>query len=110
MISSKTIYFKLPDPSSLLVLSRCVIALTSLFIGLKFHDPPRRISVPQPNNYSPLRILLLICMTFVFALEICYKLATRQAVFVFQPCHMLCIIHIILLGEIILTKLGDCDV
>lgn len=68
-------------------------------MGLKLHEPPKKISVPQPHNYSPLRIFLLICITFVFALEICYKLATRQAVFVFQPCHMLCIIHIVLLGE-----------
>ncbi len=37
-------------------------------------------------------------MTFTFALEACYKLATRQLVFIINPCHLLCVIHIILLA------------
>ena len=37
-------------------------------------------------------------MTFAFALEACYKMATRQFVFIVNPCHLLCLIHIVLLA------------
>ena len=37
-------------------------------------------------------------MTFALALEACYKVATRQLVFIVNPCHLLCVIHIILLA------------
>ena len=59
---------------------------------MRFVDPD------DPHRYDPVRILLLVAMTFAFALEACYKMATRQFVFIVNPCHLLCLIHIVLLA------------
>ena len=63
-------------------------------------DQPKQFhqSADDPHHYSPVRILLLVAMTFAFSLEACFKVATRQLVFIVNPCHLLCLIHIVLLA------------
>jgi len=94
-----------------------VVALTAgtgfVWLGARWHAAPRRSVRPpisahpaerskrsddDPHRYEPVRILLLVAMTFALALEACYKVATRQLVFIVNPCHLLCVIHIILLA------------
>ena len=81
-------------------------------MGTRWHAAPRRSRRPllqegrpqqqqqefDPHRYDAVRILLLVAMTFALALEACYKVATRQFVFIVNPCHLLCVIHIVLLA------------
>ncbi|XP_040568905.1 transmembrane protein 164 [Lepeophtheirus salmonis] len=47
---------------------------------------------------SLLRPLLLAASSFVFGMEVTYKLASNQVVFCFNPCHLLLLLQIILLA------------
>ena len=79
-----------------------------MWLGTRWHAAPKRSRPLQegqlqqhefdPHRYDTVRILLLVAMTFALALEACYKVATRQFVFIVNPCHLLCVIHIILLA------------
>ncbi len=77
------------------------LCLGSLAFGLRRHRPPPRRSQLKhvlTNDYSPGRVALLVAMTAAYALELGYKMATRQMVFLNQPCHQLCLVHIALLA------------
>lgn len=83
---------------SLIAMAICSL---SLLLGWKLHTPPPSelgFDSPNPYVYTPTRIFLLLAMTFTYAMELCYKFATSQAVFIVNPCHMLCVIHILLLA------------
>lgn len=77
-----------------------VLGLAFLWLGWRHHRPPPSFAkdAPPPYEYSPTRLLLLVLMTFTWALEVCYKLATRQTVFVVNPCHLLCVAQMLLLA------------
>lgn len=75
-----------------------LVSIGCLILGIKLHKPPGRPRIGNPFVYDPWRIALLVSMTFVFAMELCYKLATRQAIFILQPCHILCLIMMFLLA------------
>ena len=46
------------------------------------------------NYYSPLRIALLVSMTFVFGIEVGFKFASKQLIWLFNPCHVTSLIDI----------------
>lgn len=37
-------------------------------------------------------------MAMAYGMEFCYKFATQQLIFIINPCHMLCLIQILILG------------
>ena len=51
------------------------------------------------NTWSPsnIRLFLMNLMAMAFGMEFCYKLATQQLIFIINPCHMLCLLQIVLL-------------
>ena len=46
------------------------------------------------SHYSPLRIALLVSMTFVFGIEVGFKFASKQLIWLFNPCHVTSLIDI----------------
>jgi len=82
------------------VFALCFCSLC-LIVGLKIHRrPPTRKALGHVGEatYSASRLALLTGVTFAYGMEITYKLATRQFVFVLNPCHLMCLIQIILLA------------
>lgn len=59
--------------------------------------PPLRQQRRRPLR--PLRQLLLVVLTFVFGLEICFKFVTRTLIFALYPCHIVTMIWIYLLAS-----------
>jgi hypothetical protein len=51
----------------------------------------------QPWVHPPARLILLVTMTTAYGMELCYKLSTKQLIFILNPCHMLCLIQLVLL-------------
>ena len=69
-----------------------------VYLGLKWHKRPEKRSSANPYEYPPARMALLVLMTLAFAMEATYKLSTRQFIYMLQPCHVLCLVHIFLLA------------
>eukprot|EP00095_Tigriopus_kingsejongensis_P006433 snap_masked-scaffold469_size162558-processed-gene-0.22 protein:Tk06433 transcript:snap_masked-scaffold469_size162558-processed-gene-0.22-mRNA-1 annotation:"hypothetical protein DAPPUDRAFT_61547" len=74
------------------------LSLMCLVGGLRRHRPPHSPRMAHPHEYDPLGILGLVALSCVWSMELCYKLATRQAIFMLQPCHVLCLIMMVLLA------------
>ena len=47
---------------------------------------------------SGARLLLMNLMAMAFGMEFCYKLSTQQLIFIINPCHILCLLQIIILS------------
>ena len=56
-----------------------------------------RTQPPPPPSTS--RRLLLVILTFTYGLEVGFKLATRQLIFLLNPCHVLTVINIYILSS-----------
>jgi len=70
---------------------------TAIIAGLKGHIKP---SITEKWKSSIVRAGLLYSMLITWAAEVGYKLVTKQFIFVINPCHVLCVIHIYLLSNI----------
>ena len=55
-------------------------------------------SAPHETRYSFLRLILLISLSFVFGIEVGFKLATKQLIWLFNPCHVTSMIQMYLLA------------
>ncbi len=78
-----------------------VISLSSIALGVLRHRAPKRpdaIPLPLEESHGALRMSLLVAMIIVYTFEAGYKLATRQMIFLLNPCHQLCVIQIVLLA------------
>lgn len=60
--------------------------------------PPVKETAHAPLHHSPCRTVLLIAMTFVFGVELGFKLASRSVIYVLNPCHITSMIQIYLLA------------
>jgi len=72
---------------------------TAITAGLKGHVKPSITYSAERWKSSIVRICLLYSMLLTWVAEIGYKLVTRQFIFVVNPCHVLCMIHIYLLSN-----------
>ncbi len=50
------------------------------------------------RNYSLLRLFLLVSLSFTFGIEVGYKFATKQLIFLLNPCHVTSLVQIYLLA------------
>lgn len=67
------------------------VSLLSLAAGMKLLDPRdtlRPTAEVDPRRMTFTRRLLLALFTLVFGLELGYKFATRQVIYVLYPCHV----------------------
>ena len=46
------------------------------------------------------RTILLVLFSFTYGLQVCYKLTTRQLVFLLNPCHVISLLEIYLLAAL----------
>jgi hypothetical protein len=51
-------------------------------------------------SHSPFRLFLLVSLALAYGLELCYKLVTRQLIFILNPCHFLCLIQVNELNQV----------
>ena len=73
------------------------LALLSLFLGSSIHQRPSIIRYQQQQHHKAIANALLVSMTVTYLLEISYKFYTHQAIFIFQPCHVFCLVEIFIL-------------
>lgn len=60
--------------------------------------PPVRINYENANRIVALRQLLLITMTGLLGLEMGFKLCTRTAIYILNPCHVTSMLQVYLLA------------
>ena len=76
-----------------------------LYVLHKLTYPPDDVTTPQeptpkaPSNFSPLRLLLLMSLSFIFGIEVGYKFATKQLIFLLNPCHVTSAVQMYLLAS-----------
>lgn len=80
-----------------------ITCTTTLIAGLKGHVRPsitnRANDIWNSGQGGILRMWLLYSMLITWVAEAGYKLITRQFIFVVNPCHLLCLVHIYLLSS-----------
>lgn len=72
---------------------------TALVAALKGHVRPSIRNGHDLWKSSVVRVWLLYSMLITWIAEVGYKMVTRQFIFVVNPCHLLCMIHIYLLSN-----------
>lgn len=76
---------------------------TTLIAGLKGHMRPsitnKANDIWKSGQGSIFRMWLLYSMLITWVTEAGYKLITRQFIFVVNPCHLLCLVHLYLLSS-----------
>jgi hypothetical protein len=63
------------------------------------HKPssfPREYARERQGRPSVIRRLVLVCYALLWGIEIGFKLASRQLIFILNPCHMVTLIQVIL--------------
>jgi len=82
---------------TLVTLGVFVLALAT---GIKYHTPPSREGLQWPRSKDLPRKALLTALLLTYLAEIGYKAVTYQFIFVVNPCHLLCLIHLYLLSDL----------
>lgn len=82
---------------TLVTLGVFVLALAT---GIKYHTPPAREGLQWPRSKDLSRKALLTALLLTYLAEIGYKAVTYQFIFVVNPCHLLCLIHLYLLSDL----------
>ena len=80
------------------------LALMALFVGWRLHSKPstlKMLPLRQSRRVLLVTKFLLISMILTYLVEIGYKFYTNQAVFIFNPCHCLCVVQIVILYSLI---------
>lgn len=73
---------------------------TAIIAGLKGHVRPSLTFSAEKWRSSIVRVWLLYSMLITWIAEVAYKVVTKQFIFVVNPCHVICMIHIYLLSNI----------
>jgi len=80
------------------------LALVALFLGWRLHSKPLPLKMVPLRHSRRIMLVtksLLGSMTLTYLIEIGYKFYTKQAVFIFNPCHCLCVVQIVILYSFI---------
>jgi hypothetical protein len=77
-----------------------VALLLNLYWLSRKPQQPHRVGEKFEVNrtYSLTRILLLVSICFVFGIEVGYKFASRQLIFLLNPCHLISMVQMYLLA------------
>lgn len=90
--------------------------LWETFLGLFITSFAFYFSKSPKNNFANLdtlretwklpfsRLILIICMSICYGMELTYKLATKQLIFMINPCHILCLLQLCVLSMNPYTK------
>ena len=62
------------------------------------NNNPKHHSNYGSHNYSLLRLFLLVSLSFTFGMEVGYKFATKQLIFLMNPCHVTSLVQVYLLA------------
>lgn len=73
------------------------IALFQTYWGWKNLPKQSDVTIISPHN-AVVRTTLLICLVFTFGMEVAFKLASRQMVWIVNPCHLITTLQIVLLS------------
>jgi hypothetical protein len=80
------------------------ISLMAAFIGYRLHTQPSQIrishDVDKLKSMKKWSDTLCVLMSITYLLEIGYKVFTNQAVFIFSPCHCLCLVQMFILRQL----------
>lgn len=77
------------------ILSTAMMVTVGLF-GLYTYTMPK---VFPPEKCSTMKKVLLVLLCLVFGAEVSYKMASRQVLYLLNPCHIITIIEIYLLAS-----------
>jgi len=79
----------------------CAIFALATYLGAanRSESPSPSSSVRWPSGNGLVRYALFYAMLITWVAEVGYKLVTSQLIFVFQPCHMICLIQLYLLSD-----------
>lgn len=58
---------------------------------------PREYARERQGRPSVLRRLVLVCYALLWGIEIGFKLASRQLIYILNPCHMVTLIQVIII-------------
>jgi len=50
------------------------------------------------EKFELIRVILLILTSITWGMELAYKMATQQLIYMLQPCHVLCFLNVVLLA------------
>ena len=80
------------------------LSLVTLFLGWRLHSRPLPLE-RVPLKYSRQIVLvtksLLAAIFATYIVEVGYKFYSSQAIFIFNPCHCLCVAQIVILRSFI---------
>ena len=72
-------------------------------IGISMHTKPKKNDLIGADiNCKNINVItkgLFLALIIVYVAEITYKIVTSQAVFIVNPCHMLCLIQMLILYQ-----------
>jgi len=80
-----------------------ILALTCLLLGINIHRNPNPDRYVRSKSTHLVKIFadgLLISLALTYLLEIGYKFYTHQAIFIFNPCHCLCLVEMFILYQL----------
>jgi len=84
-------------------LAGVTVSLSSLGIGISMHTKPKKNDLIGADiNCKNINVItkgLFLALIIVYVAEITYKIVTSQAVFIVNPCHMLCLIQMLILYQ-----------
>ena len=63
----------------------------------------------QGGYNEVIRTILLILFSFIYGLQFCYKLSTRQLIFLINPCHVISLLEIYLLAALPYASPNEYD-
>ena len=82
------------------------LTLLAYWLG---HSGPKLVPKKGGQHWqmSKWRLAFLASLAICFGMELTYKLATKQLIFILNPCHMLCLLQLWILGLNPHTKLAQ---
>lgn len=89
------------------------LALIALLTGASLHQGPSlnlpSLSSKTQKNGLAIPYTLLVLMTATYVAEVGYKIYSHQAIFIFNPCHCLCLVQMFILYRLCRASQSNQD-
>ncbi len=92
-----------PQRKVLEFITGVTLSLISLLVGTMLHQRPSPIQNATHKSFkhsTKVTNCLLVAMALTYLMEIGYKFYSHQAIFVFNPCHCLCLVQMFILHRL----------